>query len=135
MSKTSLSKKLHIQPGQRLLILKAPQGHIEGLGPLPEGAELAETPEGTFEFVHLFVKNVDELERLGPVAIEAVKHDGLLRISYPKCSSKVETDLSRDVGWDVVAQAGLRPVTQISVDDTWSALRFRPVDRVGKKAG
>ena len=56
----------------------------------------------------------------------------LLWLSYPKRSSKVETDLSRDVGWEVVADAGLRPVTQVSIDETWSALRFRPVERVGR---
>jgi len=37
----------------------------------------------------------------------------------------VKTDLTRDIGWEVVERAGLNPVTQVSVDDTWSALRFR----------
>jgi len=98
---------------------------------LPQGVELADGPEGTFDFVHLFVKNVAELESLGPTAINAVKHDGLLWISYPKRSSKVKTDITRDVGWDLLAQAGLRAVTQVSIDDVWSALRFRPIERVG----
>jgi hypothetical protein len=29
--------------------------------------------------------------------------------------------------------AGLRPVTQVSIDQTWSALPYRPAERVGKK--
>lgn len=132
MATTPLSKKLRIQPGQRMLILNAPGRYLEELGPLPEEVEVAQTPEGKFDFVHVFVKNVAELERLGLVGIDAVVHDGLLWISYPKKSSKVTTDLTRDVGWDVVAEAGLRPVTQVSINDTWSALRFRPVERVGK---
>jgi len=37
----------------------------------------------------------------------------------------------RDVGWDLLAQAGLRAVTQVSIDDVWSVLRFRPIERVG----
>lgn len=132
MATTPLSKKLRIQPGQRILILNAPGGYFEELGPLPEDVEMAQAPDGEFDFVHLFVKNVTELERLGPVAIDAVVHDGLLWISYPKKSSKATTDLTRDVGWDVVAEAGLRPVTQVSIDNVWSALRFRPVEQVGK---
>jgi hypothetical protein len=44
----------------------------------------------------------------------------------------VETDLSRDDFWELLTGAGLRPVTQISIDDTWSALRFRPSELVGK---
>ena len=141
MAKTSLGKKLRIQPHQRILILNAPPGYTEALGTLPEGVEMADVPngacvpEGSFDFVHLFVKNLAELERLGPVAIEAVTYDGLLWMSYPKQSSRVETDLTRDKGWDVMAHAGLRPVTQVAVDDTWSALRFRPEALVGKKSG
>ena len=132
MATTPLSKKLRIQPGQRLLILNAPEGYRQELGPLPESVEIAEAAEGKFDFVHLFVKNVADLERLGPVALDVLKHDGLLWISYPKKSSKVRTNLSRDAGWDLVTEAGLRPVTQVSVDEVWSALRFRPVERVGK---
>jgi hypothetical protein len=28
---------------------------------------------------------------------------------------------------------GLRPVTQVAIDDVWSALRFRPADKVKKR--
>jgi len=132
MGKTTLAGKLRMQPGQRVLIMNAPTGYVEGLDPLPEGIALAEVPEGKYDFVHLFATNGAELERLGPVAVESVTYDGLLWISYPKRSSKVKTDLSRDVGWDVVANAGLRPVTQVSIDETWSVLRFRPIEKVGK---
>jgi hypothetical protein len=69
---------------------------------------------------------------LHSVAIAALKYDGLLWISYPKRSSKVETDLTRDRGWEVMTEAGLRPVTQVSIDALWSALRFRPLERVGR---
>ena len=132
MARTSLVKKLRIQAGQRILIMNAPSGYMDELGDLPEDFDVAQEPSGTFDFVHLFVKNVAELERLGPVAIEAVKYDGLLWMSYPKRSSKVRTDITRDVGWDVLTQAGLRPVTQVSINDVWSALRFRPVEEVGR---
>jgi len=130
-----LSKKLQMQPGQRVLVLNAPEGYMAELGPLPADVEVTDSPEGMYEFVHLFVANSADLGCLGPVAIEAVKYDGLLWLSYPKRSSKVETDLTRDRGWDIVAQAGLRPVTQVSVNEIWSALRFRPIELVGKKAG
>jgi hypothetical protein len=132
MAQSSLIRKLRIQPGQRITIINPPPGYLDQLGDLPEGVELADEPAGTFDFVHLFVQSIAELERLGPTALRAVKHDGLLWISYPKRSSKVETDISRDIGWDVIKQAGLRPVTQVSIDAVWSALRFRPAERVGK---
>jgi len=129
---SSLIKKLRIQSGQRMLILNAPPGYAEALGDLPEGAEVWEVSEGDFDFVHLFVRDSSEFASLGLLAIEAVRYDGLLWISYPKRSSKVETDLSRDVMWEPVADTGLRPVAQVSIDPVWSALRFRPSDEAGK---
>ena len=121
-----------MQAGQRVLIMNAPHGYLAALEPLPEGLEVFDCAEGRFDWVQLFVKNTLELEELGPVALQAVTYDGLVWISYPKQSSKVDTDISRDTGWDMISQAGLRPVAQISIDETWSALRFRPAERIGK---
>ena len=132
MAQSSLLKKLRIKPGQRLLILNSPSGYVESLGSLPEGVEMSEGPEGKFDFVHLFVKDSSQLDDLGPTAMQAVEYDGLLWISYPKRSSKVETDLTRDVLWELMVDRGLRPVTQVSIDEVWSAVRFRPPERVGK---
>ena len=126
MSTSSLIKKLRIQPGQRALILNPPAGYFELLGDLPDVAE------GKFDFVHLLVKDSAELDALRPSALAAVEYDGLLWISYPKRSSKVPTDLSHDVLWELMAGTGLSPVTQIAIDAVWSALRFRPTGRVGK---
>ena len=132
MASTKLLKKLRMQPGQRVLILNAPQDYLEELGPLPEGVEVADKPEGVFDFVQVFAKDLAELEELAPVASESVKRDGLFWVSYPKKSAKVESDLSRDVVWKAVAKTGLRPVTQVSVNDVWSAIRFRSADKVGE---
>ena len=132
MAKSSLVKKLRIQPGHHVLILNAPPGYAESLGELPEGVRVSEEAQGKHGFVHLFVTNSQDLDRLRQKAMDAVKHDGLFWISYPKRSSKVETDLTRDVLWDLMRDTALRPVTQISVDDIWSAVRFRPGELVGK---
>jgi len=133
MSATPLIKKLRLQPNQRALIVNAPAGYVESLGKLPDGVEIVvEAEAGTCDFVHIFAKNSAQYAAHGPVAVAAVKYDGILWISYPKKSARVETDLSRDAMWDIVADVGLRPVTQISIDKTWSAVRFRPTELVGK---
>jgi hypothetical protein len=129
MTTSSLAKKLQIKAGQHVSILNAPANYLAQLGPLPD-VTLVDKASGAFDVVQLFVKNVAELNRMGPAAIRAVKPDGVLWISYPKLSAKTDSDITRDVGWDVVKKAGLRPVTQVSIDDTWSALRFRPVEQV-----
>jgi hypothetical protein len=57
----------------------------------------------------------------------------LFWLSSPKKTGKIASDLSRDIVWELmkVMDTGLRPVTQISIDETWSALRFRPTEKVG----
>jgi len=132
MANSSLRKKLRLPPGEPILILNPPQGYIESLGELPEGTTIAIQAQGQFNFVHLFVKDSREFDKLNPMALKALEYDGTFWISYPKRSSKVETDLSRDVFWDLLTEAGLRPVSQVSIDDTWSAIRFRPSELVGK---
>ena len=114
------------------MVLNAPPGYLEKLGDLPEDVQLMDEPAEELDLVHLFVRNIPELEELGPSAINSVKYDGLLWVSYPKKSSKVKTNISRDVGWEIMADNEFRPVTQVSIDETWSALRFRPVEQVGK---
>lgn len=133
MAESPLAKKLLIKPGQRIIILNPPPGYMDKLGALPEGVEQSSKPEGSFDLVHLFVSNTEELARLAPAAIQSVRRDGLFWISYPKQTSRVKTDMTRDKGWDPVKGAGFEPVTQISINDVWSALRFRPSEMVSRK--
>jgi hypothetical protein len=51
-------------------------------------------------------------------------------ISYPKKSSRVGSDLSREVVWAAMEGTGWRTVSQIAIDEVWSALRFRPTQDV-----
>lgn len=127
-----LTEKLRLESGQRALVLNAPNGYTDRLQPLPAGLWLETAPgEGAYDFVHLFVQNQSELAEYGPVALDVLEEDALLWISYPKKSSGVESDLSRDEGWALLENAGYRPVAQAAVDDVWSAMRFRAEEFVG----
>ncbi|GAA4859225.1 YdeI/OmpD-associated family protein [Paenibacillus vulneris] len=125
-----LVKKLKLQNAERILIMNAPDGYLERISPLPDDTSLDLQPSGEYDFVHLFASNVDELNALGPEAAKAVKQDGLFWISYPKKSSKIKTDLNRDSGWETIHGAGFEGIALISIDDTWSAMRFRPAELV-----
>lgn len=140
MAETALAKKLGIKPGYKLLIMNAPPGYMRMLDPLPEGAQMhARLPagaEGTFDFVQAFSHNRVDVERQAAEALRALRPGGLLWFSYPKGSSKVKTDITRDVGWDSVTGAGMEIVAQVSINETWSAGRFRPpADVKSRKSG
>ncbi len=125
MANSSLAKKLKIKSSLRIVVINPPPGYLDELGSLPEGVELATKPEGQFDFVHLFVQNSAELEGLLPLALQSLKEDAIFRISFPKRSSKMQTDLSRDHGWEALHKAGQKGEALVSINDTWSAMRFR----------
>jgi hypothetical protein len=132
MAGSSLVKKLQLKAGQRAVIINPAPGYLDELGSLPEGVELAEHPEGSFDFVQIFAKDRSELERFLPAALQAIKYDALLWIAYPKGGAKAGTDLNRDILWDAVAQHHFSGVTLVSLNEVWSAMRFRPSEKVGQ---
>jgi hypothetical protein len=134
MTTRPLTERLNLTGQLRALIMNAPKGYRTLLGPLPPDITVNTKPSGKYDFVHLFVNNREELARLGPDAMKAVKPMAIFWISYPKQTAKTDTDLSRDEGWEVVTDAGFETVAQVAVDDVWSALRFRPAAEVGKRS-
>jgi hypothetical protein len=131
MATTPLAKKLQLKPGQRALFLNAPDGYVESLGELPDGVKVLRRPSGTVDFVQLFVRNREDFEGRIDQALNAVERHGLLWVSYPKGSSKLKTDVNRDILWALMKERGFEGVFMVSVDATWSAMRFRPAELVG----
>ncbi len=64
--------------------------------------------------------------------LKHIEPDSVLWFAYPKGTSKIKTDINRDTIRVTGEEFGITTVTAISIDDTWSALRFRPIDKVGK---
>jgi hypothetical protein len=75
--------------------------------------------------VLLFAADSKTLMKIGKPAFEAAKADRQAWIAYPK-AGQLGTDLNRDILWKMLEPIGIRPVRQVSIDDTWSAMRFRP---------
>ncbi len=62
----------------------------------------------------------------------SLRANGLLWACNPKGLSKVKTELNRDILWAQVGKFGLTGVSLVSLDDTWSAMRLRAREKVGK---
>jgi hypothetical protein len=83
-------------------------------------------PRYPYEFMILFVTNSPEVEQLAPKALHNLVADGVLWFCYPKkTSEKYNPGLDRDHGWKVLNDSGLFGIRIVSIDETWSALRFR----------
>jgi len=132
---SDLAKKLRILPGKRVLTLGAPESFSEVLAPLPDKASLSSRASGVFDVVMFFVTDSKSIEKGLSRATSFVGAETVFWICYPKKSSGIKTDLSRDVGWNLVFEAGFGPVTQIAIDETWSALRFKVESTIDRKPG
>jgi hypothetical protein len=119
-SNKSVAERLFIKPGHSVRLLHAPTD-AELLGHLPNGARLVKSGEA--DVTVFFAGSTRELDANLNEALKAARQN--LWIAYPKIDSS-KSDLSRQVVHDAFARSGWKPVSQISVDDTWSAIRGRP---------
>src|SRR5438132_10131783 len=67
-SGTPLVKKLGIKPGHRVAFIAAPRNYAATLGKLPPEVSVSRAPNGTLDFIQLFVRNRSELESEMPRA-------------------------------------------------------------------
>lgn len=121
-----LAKKLQIKPGKRWLLFNAPANYLVSLEPLPEATTVAYEAKGNFDGVQLFVKNSTELAAGLKIVVPVLKADTILWVIYPKKSSGIESDLEMMSSWNEPAKYGLRGVAAAAINETWTALRFRP---------
>ena len=123
---SALSKKLKLKAGANGAVVNAPKGYLDDLKPLPSEAKVASSLKGTHDWIQVFCTTKAELDALAPVAAAALAPTSILWICFPKGSSKIQTDLTRDIGWEVLETIDLKWVTLVSVNDTWSAFAMRP---------
>lgn len=124
-----LSKKLQIKPGKHWLLFNAPANYLALLEPLPEGITISHVAKGNFDGVQLFVKNSIELAESLKVITPVLSYDSIFWIIYPKKSSGITTDLEMMSSWDELGKYGYGGVAAAAVDETWTALRFRPKEQ------
>jgi hypothetical protein len=119
-SAVELEKKLQLTVGQPLETLHVPDGVSTAVDHLPTATA---NVEGSALLV--FVNDRATLEQNRLRIVDAVKAGRTTWVSYPK-GGQLGTDLNRDSLAALLAESDVQPVRQISVDDVWSALRFRP---------
>lgn len=124
MAENPLVKKLRLQPGMRAAILDAPDGYVESLA--LSGVTLSARPDGQTDFVQIFVRNSVDLGEHVRTVLPVLKPDCIVWFCYPKLTSGVQSDLTRDAGWQVLYETGWRGVASVKIDEVWSGVRFRP---------
>jgi hypothetical protein len=123
MDKFEIFRKLKFDISRENLIANAPAEFLEILKEINFDSEPDHTKTGKYDFVQVFASSQAEMETLIRSVANAGKFDCLFWVCYPKGKGKLKYDLNRDLVWPALALAGLRPVSQIAIDEKWSALR------------
>lgn len=121
-------KKLKYGAQNRIAVLNAPEEFRNRINGLLPGVQIDTEINARYlyDFMIAFTPGSPDVNRIGPACIHNLSDDGKLWMAYPKGTSKrYVTDINRDRGWNVVEETGFRRVSQVAIDNDWSALRFR----------
>jgi hypothetical protein len=123
MDPAAVARKLKLSGASSPVVLGASPDDLEALS--SARADLATSTNGTHDWILLYVADRAALEAALPAASAALATPGTLWIAYPKGSSKRQTDLTRDQGWEALKDADLMWLSLVSLDETWSAFSLR----------
>ena len=135
----TIAQKLKIQEGFSLFTIHAPDNFTKELAPVPKGVKIIETGKDPivigYDQVHWFVFNRSQLEKEMSKVMKLVRPELIVWVYYPKGTSKIQTDLTRDKGWDcLLAESNkLTWISLISFNDTWSVFGFRAKNETDRK--
>ena len=123
MSTKSVAQKLLIKPNTSVWLSDSTQRAL--IEPLPQGTEMREQMMDATTIV-VFAPDSASLRAVLDEHRDQLAKPAAFWIAYPKGN---RTDINRDSLWPILADYGMRPITQVAVDDVWSALRFRPLKK------
>jgi hypothetical protein len=129
MERNQVLKKLRASFDVQSLIVNAPIEFLRMIEGLPFETQ-STGKKNHFDYMQIFATSKAELLQLLNEHLTAGKYDCLFWLCYPKGGGKITSDLNRNIVWETAAVKNIRPVTNVSIDETWSALRMRPVEAV-----
>ncbi len=126
MDDAALWKKLNLAAGMRVLV----DDPLDVLGPVRAAMPPGDSG-GRAVWSMGFARTLEEVEALAQHAAAVDADDPIVWIAYPKGSStRYRCAFNRDTGWAAMGAVGFEPVRQVSLDEDWSALRFRRVQHI-----
>jgi hypothetical protein len=122
MSPKSLAEKLLIKPNTT--VWSSPSSRLDLVEPLPEGVRRVDAPaQATTALV--FADDAASVRSVLTAHEDQLGRPSTLWVAYPKAN---RADIDRDTLWPILAEYEMRPIGQVSIDEVWSAMRFRPLN-------
>jgi hypothetical protein len=133
-----LFEKLNYKGNNRIAVLNSEEHFAASLSLVLSGVTIDSEidPRFPYDFILIFVRNKVEVEIFTPIALHNLLCDGVLWFCYPKKNSKkFRSDIDRDHGWKTLNDAGFHGIRMVTIDDDWSALRFRNIKFIKSTSG
>ena len=130
---TMLIQKLKARGGE-IALIHSPKPILAEFHSLKPKTLISAGAKEQFDFVLCFAKDSKELNAAWKQIIPALKKNAVFWVSYPKKSSGIEWDLGRmSGGWTVFQDSPWQPVASVSIDETWTGIRFKYAPDLGKE--
>ncbi len=124
-SGTPLAKKLGIKEGFSILVCNAPDHYWDLFADLPNNLDVHKRlGEDKLDFIHVFCTSLKDLIKLSAKYKKVLKVNGALWVSWPKGTSKIQTDLKREPVREHLLSIGLVDTKVAAIDNDWSGLKF-----------
>lgn len=123
-SNTSLTKKLGIKEGFRVLVVKAPPEYQALLAPVPPSVAFSRTANSSTDLAHVFATERRVLAPLLAKLRKKLMPEAAVWVSWPKKSSKVPTDITEDTIRQIALPLGFVDIKVCAVTDVWSGLKL-----------
>jgi hypothetical protein len=106
-SSTPLAKKLGIKEGFKIKLINQPDYYFKLFADFPLETQTISVVKTKKDFIHYFAKSSVDLQNDILQLHQEIEQNGMIWISWPKKSSKVETDLSSNIVRTIGLKAGL----------------------------
>lgn len=123
-SMRSLIEKFGIKEGMKVSFPKVSHDLKNKIAIMPRGVEVIRELKSPVDFIWTVIHTKQDLEERFSTLRDLLKKDGMLWISWPKGTSKIETDVNENIIRDIGLSAGMVDVKVIAVDDDYSGLKF-----------
>jgi hypothetical protein len=123
MSDKPVAERLQVKGDRRLAVIGASAALEKVVGAAKARADLAKA-----DVILLFAPDRAGLDAKLPGVLKTMPAVAVLWLAYPKLSSKLAGDLSRDIIHKLAPDHGLDTVSQIAIDEDWSVLRLKRVN-------
>ena len=122
MSDKPVAERLQVKGGRRIAVISAPPALDRAVGVKKSRAAVTQA-----DVILLFAPDRARLDAALPPLLKKAAKTAILWVAYPKLTSDLASDLNRDVIRTLAPKHGLDTVSQIAIDDDWSALRLKRV--------